>query len=203
MKKVFTLVVSLLALNALAQVKVGNNPQTINPNALFEIEGNKGLLLPRLALEKTTLSAPLTAHVVGMTVYNTATVNDVKPGFYYNDGVKWAKMVTADDKAVKFFYMPSITFDTSQTRVGQTKNLYLEYKKQFSLDPAGYHVVSSGAPTAGIPYFDSPTDLYYYITDYDHTVFSNITILDNGIMTYDVTAAATDCSVINIVFVVK
>ncbi|MBW3520138.1 hypothetical protein [Flavobacterium sp. NKUCC04_CG] len=203
MKNVYTLVVALFAVSAFAQVKVGSNPQTINSNALLEIEGNKGLLMPRMALERTTLSAPLTAHVLGMTVYNTATVNDVKPGFYYNDGAKWSKLITSDDKAVKFFYMPSIAFDTSQDRLAQTKDLYTEYKNQFSLAATGHHVISQGAPAAGIPYFGTATDLYYYITEYDPAVFQNITINANGVMTYDVKAATTDCSLINIVFVVK
>lgn len=203
MKNIYTFVFTLFAVTAFSQVKIGNNPQTINANAMLEIEGAKGLLLPRLALEKTTLAAPLTAHVAGMTVYNTATVEDVKPGFYYNDGVKWSKMVTTDDKAVKFFYMPSIAFDTSQNRTAQTKDLYTEYKNQFSLPAAGHHVISTGAPANGIPYFENATDLYYYITDYDPAVFTNVTINANGVMTYDVKAATTDCSLINIVFVIK
>lgn len=202
MKNVYTFVFTLFAIAAFAQVKIGTNPQTINANAMLELEGAKGLLMPRLALEKTTLSAPLTAHVTGMTVYNTATINDVKPGFYYNDGAKWSKLITSDDKAVKFFYMPSITFDTSQTLPAvQTKDLYLEYQQQFALQRN--HIVSDGAPIAGIPYFANRTDLYYYITEYDTAVFQSVSIDANGVMSYRVTAAATDCSLINIVFVVK
>ncbi|GAB4021712.1 tail fiber domain-containing protein [Spirosoma koreense] len=79
-----------------AQVKVGDNPTTINANSALEVEStNKGLLLPRLPLTQTTSPTPLTAHVAGMTVYNTATANDVVPGFYYNDGTKWVATVGA------------------------------------------------------------------------------------------------------------
>ena len=202
-KKIILLSAILLSAVASAQVKIGGTDGTPNANAMLDVEAtNKGMLLPRLALEETTEAAPLSAHVAGMTVYNTATANDVVPGFYYNDGTKWQQMVTTDNKAVKFFYMPSITFDTSADATGQTKNLYEEYKAQFALTNPN-HVVSPGAPTNGIPYFDDPTDLYYIITDYDSNVFSNITINDQGVMTYDVTAAATDCTLINIVFVVK
>lgn len=81
---------SLLASPLFAQVKIGDNPTTINPDAMLEVEStNKGLLLPRLPLTQTTNPSPLNAHVAGMTVYNTATANDVTPGFYYNDGTKW------------------------------------------------------------------------------------------------------------------
>lgn len=203
-KKIILLSVILLSAVASAQVKIGGTDGTPNANAMLDVEAtNKGMLLPRVELVRTDTIAPLTAHVAGMTVYNTATVNDVVPGFYYNDGTKWQQMVTTDHKAVKFFYMPSITFDTSVSATGQTKDLYAEYKKQFALTNPNH--VTSPLPTGftEIPYFDDPTDLYYIITDYDSNVFSNIKINDQGEMTYDVTAAATDCTLINIVFVVK
>lgn len=201
-KKIILLSAILLSAVASAQVKIGGTDGTPNANAMLEVEAaNKGMLLPRLALQQTTNAAPLSAHVEGMTVYNTATANDVVPGFYYNDGIKWQQMVTTDNKAIKFFYMPSITFDTSADATSQTKNLYEEYKAQFALTNSN-HVVSPGAP-ASVPYFANATDLYYIITDYDPNVFSNITISEQGVMTYDVTAAATDCTLINIVFVVK
>ena len=50
---------------------------------------DKGLLMPRVALTGTTSFSPLTSHVAGMVVYNTATSGDVIPGYYFNDGTKW------------------------------------------------------------------------------------------------------------------
>lgn len=80
-----------------AQVKIGNNPTTINANSVLEMEStNKGVLLPRVALTDTTLAAPLSAHVAGMFVYNTAGVNNVSPGIYYNDGSKWVRSSSED-----------------------------------------------------------------------------------------------------------
>lgn len=76
-----------------AQVKVSNTATAANPNAMLEIEAtNKGLLLPRLSLVSTTLAAPLSSFVKGMLVYDTATINDITPGMYYCDGVKWIKV---------------------------------------------------------------------------------------------------------------
>jgi hypothetical protein len=75
-----------------AQVKIGTTASAPNPNAMLEIEAtNKGLLLPRLSLVSTTSPAPLTAFVKGMLVFDTATINDITPGIYYCDGVKWVK----------------------------------------------------------------------------------------------------------------
>lgn len=76
------------------QVKVGDNPTTINENSALEIESaDKGLLLPRVALTAVDNPAPLTSHIAGMQVYNTtdnANV-DLTPGIYYNDGTKWLR----------------------------------------------------------------------------------------------------------------
>ncbi|MGG5510954.1 hypothetical protein ACPDHN_13470 [Myroides odoratimimus] len=205
MKKIYlSIAISFLATAGFAQTKIGvvgkSNPD-VNSNAILELEAeNKGLLLPRVALTETTKANPLSAHVSGMTVYNTATVADVVPGFYYNDGTKWQQMVTTDNKAVKFFYMPTITFDTSVLGDG-TKELYEEYKKQFTMT-SGNAVKSTSAP-AVIPHFPAATDLYYYVTDFDPAVFSDIVIDDNGVMTYKIIGNGTPTSIMNIVFVVK
>ncbi|MDM1093867.1 hypothetical protein ACPDHQ_09005 [Myroides odoratimimus] len=205
MKKIYlSIAISFLATAGFAQTKIGvvgkSNPD-VNSNAILELEAeNKGLLLPRVALTETTKADPLSAHVSGMTVYNTATVADVVPGFYYNDGSKWQQMVTTDNKAVKFFYMPTITFDTSVLGDG-TKELYEEYKKQFTMT-SGNAVKSTSAP-AVIPHFPAATDLYYYVTDFDPAVFSDIVIDDKGVMTYKIVGNGTPTSIMNIVFVVK
>jgi len=90
MKKLFITILLLYGFQAVAQVKIGDNPNTINANSLLELEAtNKGLLYPRVALTATSNAAPLNAHVQGMTVYNTATTGDVTPGLYANDGSKW------------------------------------------------------------------------------------------------------------------
>jgi hypothetical protein len=75
-----------------AQVKVSATSSAPNPDAMLEIEAtNKGLLLPRLSLVSTTSPAPLSNFVKGMMVYDTATINDITPGVYYCDGIKWIK----------------------------------------------------------------------------------------------------------------
>jgi hypothetical protein len=68
-----------------------------NSSAALEVKAtDKGLLIPRVALTGTVPAAPLTAHVAGMMVYNTAATgtapNNVSPGFYYSDGTKWVKV---------------------------------------------------------------------------------------------------------------
>ena len=83
----------------LSQIKIGDNPSSINRNSVLEMESrNKGLRLPRISLIETINSLPLTEFVEGMFIYNVATINDVSPGIYYCDGSKWIK-VTASGNA--------------------------------------------------------------------------------------------------------
>jgi hypothetical protein len=171
MKRTFIFALIMIAAGSLfnlqAQVTIGSNAEP-NANAVLDlVSTNKGLLLPRLALTSTTAAAPLSAHVAGMTVYNTATASTgatyVSPGFYYNDGTKWVRLYLGYNN---WFYMPSVPFDTSATLTNQTKDLYDLYVTQFGT-PA---IKSSGAPNA-VPYIPAATDLYYYITSYDTARF--------------------------------
>lgn len=73
--------------------QVGINTSTPDSNAVLDVfSTNRGFLPPRVGLSATTLPSPLTAHVAGMVVYNTAMVNDVIPGLYVNDGTKWGSV---------------------------------------------------------------------------------------------------------------
>lgn len=87
----------LLGTTAMAQLKIGTNPTSINSNAILEMQTTtKGMLPPRIALTAINNMAPLSAFVTGMTVYNTATagsgLNAVTPGYYYSDGTKWVRL---------------------------------------------------------------------------------------------------------------
>lgn len=101
-------------------------------------------------------------------------------------------------KAARIFYPPSIAIDASTTGTGRTVDLYSEYIAQFGTPTAS----SAGAP-ATIPIYNR-AELYYYVTFADTTVFNNISINANGVMTYDIIATPADYnSLINVVFVVK
>lgn len=68
-----------------SQVSIGNT----NPQGALDIDiSNDGLLIPRVALVNTatsTINTPTESELV----YNTASVNDVTPGFYYWNGTRW------------------------------------------------------------------------------------------------------------------
>ena len=108
MKKRSHILVSFLLLLAVnnycpavfAQLKIGNNPTSLNPNAILEVETvNKGLLMPRVALVAPSSPAPLSGFVSGMFVFNTATTDSISPGLYYSEGTKWVRVNAAQSSS--------------------------------------------------------------------------------------------------------
>ncbi|NAY93255.1 hypothetical protein GTQ34_15195, partial [Muricauda sp. JGD-17] len=100
--------------------------------------------------------------------------------------------------AGRIFYPPSIAIDASTNGNGFTVNLYTQYTAQFG-SPT---VASTGAPSA-VPTYGA-TDLYYYVTYADPTVFDNMSIDASGVLTYDIIGQPADYNaLINVVFVVK
>lgn len=97
MKRHFLLVLAtLLTAYVNAQVKIGDNPNTINSNSLLELEStNKGFLPPRVALNSTASIAPLTGTVTaGMMVYSSG--GTVADGYYYWNGTAWRLVATSE-----------------------------------------------------------------------------------------------------------
>lgn len=96
MKKLFTIPLILLAVYAQSQVKIGNNPNTIDANSLLELEStNQGFLPPRVALNDASLAAPLTGTVpAGMLVFSTG--GTLADGYYYWNGTQWRLVATAE-----------------------------------------------------------------------------------------------------------
>ena len=118
--------------------------------------------------------------------------------------------------AQKFFYMPSIVINTRTNVQGVKRDLYKEYVAQFTnkefipdanggsigTSPSSTFVKSTGSPDA-IPVIPNASDIYYYVTNFDNTALSNLSIDANGVLTYDVVGTGTDYSFINVVFVIK
>ncbi len=81
----FLILVILIFTNINAQ-NVGISYNVFTPDASAGLDVNftdKGLLIPRVALTSTNNASPITSPATGLLVYNTATVSDVTPGFYF------------------------------------------------------------------------------------------------------------------------
>ncbi|AWM12515.1 hypothetical protein DI487_00600 [Flavobacterium sediminis] len=94
MKKTLLFILSGISITVTAQVGVG----TTTPRAALEVNSTtNGFLAPQIALTDTTIDTPVVnpaggALTAGTIVYNTATVNDVTPGYYYWNGTIWVRM---------------------------------------------------------------------------------------------------------------
>lgn len=95
MRKITQLLILLLSQTTFSQIGIGTTSP--NSNAVLDISSsNSGVLIARIPLQNTATASPLSAHVAGMMVYNTATSGAgntlVQPGFYYNDGSQWVRL---------------------------------------------------------------------------------------------------------------
>ncbi len=84
-----------------------NNP---NKDAVLDLNRTdgtsaKGLLLPKVVLTGLANATPMTAHVAGMHVWNTATggsgATAFSPGEYFNNGSKWVRVSSAADSWIQ------------------------------------------------------------------------------------------------------
>jgi len=91
------------------------------PNANAGLDVNfttQGLLVPRVALTNSSSYLPLGAvHVAGMIVYNTATVLDVTPGLYFNDGTKWVPVFPKATATGDMLYWDGTTWKPISTGI--------------------------------------------------------------------------------------
>ncbi|MDC8004407.1 hypothetical protein POV27_10115 [Aureisphaera galaxeae] len=93
----------LISYHAFSQVGIG----TTDPQGILEVVSTtQGVVLPKVALTNTTVAAPVVNNSLsgptladGTLVYNTNTVNDVFPGYYYWITSRWVRL---DPKGKQF-----------------------------------------------------------------------------------------------------
>lgn len=95
------------ALLCAQNIGINVNGASPNASALLDVDGSglpangqRGLLIPRMALTATNAASPVIAPATSLLVYNTATAgvvpNNVTPGYYYWDGAQWVRFATAN-----------------------------------------------------------------------------------------------------------
>lgn len=192
MKKIILWTLCFISIATL-QAQVGINTSTPNVSAALDIEStNKGILIPRMTtVQKIAIATP----AEGLLVYDT-TLKCIAQNAGTTISPVWV-CLSAKDAQNGFFYMPTIAVDASSVVTGKTIDLYDKYKTQFTAPKK-----NPSAPV-NIPYFINRTDLYYYITNYDTDVLDNVSIDNNGVMTYDIKAESDYDSFMTVVFVLK
>lgn len=102
MKNLFLLIIVAVSstIQLTAQVKIGDNPNTINANSMLELEStNKGFLPPRVALNSYTSTTPMTATVAeGTLVYSDG--GTLPNGYYYWNSARWVMLRIGRDNYV-------------------------------------------------------------------------------------------------------
>jgi hypothetical protein len=183
--------------NASAQVTIGADSSP-DKHAILELKAagdSKGLLFPGIPLVDLASYVPFVSNDIpaGMLVYNTGTA--FQKGLYTWNGSRW------ELAGSNWFYMPAAPFATDFTSAtNNSKDLYAVYEEQFSAS----NPRSTNAPAISTQISKlERTDFYYYVISYDNTVFSNIVINENGVMTYDLLKDGDDSTYINIIFVRK
>ena len=92
MKHLITIAILLtISINSFGQVGIGT---TTPLGALDVTSTNDGLVIPRVALTISSSALPLTAPTTSELVYNTATIADVTPGYYYWGGAAWVRLAS-------------------------------------------------------------------------------------------------------------
>ncbi|MBI2966928.1 MAG: hypothetical protein HYY40_03830 [Bacteroidetes bacterium] len=86
----------LLPITDLFSQNIGINLTGASPDGSSGLDvdfTDKGVLIPRIALTQTSLATPVTSPATSLLVYNTASVNDVTPGYYYWNGSAWMRLL--------------------------------------------------------------------------------------------------------------
>lgn len=87
-----------------AQVAVNTDGSSADGTAMLDVQStSKGLLIPNVALTRTTDATTITTPAVSLLVYNTVTVSDVTPGYYYNTGTTGLPLWTRISTTVRWY----------------------------------------------------------------------------------------------------
>jgi hypothetical protein len=200
-KKIITLLFIAVTLVNRAQMNIGSNAAP-NADAMLEISGStKGLLLPRVALASTSSASPLSAHVAGMSVYNTATAGAgataVTPGCYYNTGTAWVRMAAASGSGSS--WLSGGNLNGSVSTIGTNDNYDLPFvtnnNEKMRVTNAGNVGIGTNAPAAkldiaaGISTVNTVVNATGSINDY---LQFNVQNTSNGINAQSGYAATAD-----------
>jgi len=128
MKRLFAVIILILVFQqCYAQLGVNEDNSSPDASSMIDIKsGNKGILIPRVALtgiaDATTISSPATS----LLIYNTATVSDVTPGFYFWTGSTWSRLMNG---TLSGWGLSGNTGTTNGTDfIGTTDNQNLDFR---------------------------------------------------------------------------
>lgn len=135
---------------------VGINTDGSSPDASAQLDikaGNRGVLIPRLALTGTLDNTTVVnCCATGLLVYNTATAGtpptNVTPGFYYWNGSQWTRLQNG---------VANVTADNGLTMTGSHIQLGGTLLQNTDIAQAGFDFRFTGSGSVGIGVTGSPS----------------------------------------------
>src|SRR5690554_1183670 len=102
MKRILLTFLVILAFSQISIAQVGIGTETPNRSAQLEVvSASKGILLPRVELTSTTDQTTIrNGNVNSLMVFNTQTINDITPGYYYWFDNRWYKIASSSDEII-------------------------------------------------------------------------------------------------------
>jgi hypothetical protein len=185
----------------------------------------EGIIAPRVTLAELNNAASLNLYNQEhddaiVYVYESTgtpsgeTENILAKGYYYWESLtsRWIPFVS---RVPQYFYMPSILlpidgadntlYNTYNNATNTfTVNLYDRYAAQFEFNSPPPNSTKNLSANLPLPIY-LPNQLEFFVTYYDSSVFTNVSVNDAGVLTYTVASnpPISDKTFMNIIFMVK
>ncbi len=177
--KIFLLFFFFTPFSKIFSQSVSINGNGANPVASSILDmsavNNKGLLIPNVALTGSTDNTTISSPANGLMIYNTASANDVTPGYYYFNGTFWERIANGN-----FSFENGITKTSSDavrlggTLLTDTKIDFDNYNLIFDLSTNGQFRIDNGATNYMIFQNDGNLNLIYSISSGEYYNFDGI-----------------------------
>jgi uncharacterized protein (TIGR02145 family) len=146
-------------------------------SAMLEVNSaSKGILIPNVTLTGTTDATTIASPAVSLLVYNTATVSDVQPGYYYNSGTPgspvWTRLSTGTSTGT--------AGDGSETKVEGGTNITVTGSGTQASPYIVNAIRAMGTSAGQIRYWNGSAWVMIEPTVNDHTTLQKI----NGVPTW-------------------
>ena len=221
-------------LNSFAQVGIGtsspNATLDVSIDSNYKNGDKAGVAFPLMtgnqieAMSTTNLKAGTLIYSTAVSTATSKDVDDIGYWYWTGDSVKgWEPINSSKSNYVSYFYAPSIILPTSSLEISTNANddisyntntkiytvkLFSIYQKQFSMqgETASIKSAVKNPLATSLPTHNS-TDLDYYITYFDNTVFipTSVQITNSGVLSYQIVdnPAVTENTFMNIIYKVK
>lgn len=130
MKKIclITIIIFLFVNSRITAQNIGISDVTHVPDtsAVLDVYStSKGMLMPRVALTSTTDSITVTSPVSSLLLYNTATADDVTPGYYFWNGSNWVRLANGEGRLNNVTKTADATLTKTETMVLASNDITL------------------------------------------------------------------------------